>query len=215
MLIWQLPESVYAEEEGVRYELELSHNQNIGFFLDAKPARQWLRAQADGAQVLNMFAYTCAFSVAAIQGGSKHVVNIDMAKGPIAQGQRNHDLNNMMGERVSFLPHDIFRSMRNLEKRGPYDYIVIDPPSRQKKSFEADKDYLRLLKKMSPLMHANTVIIALLNAPYLGEEFLPELFAQALPEYEYTERLNQRDDFPEKDMNCCLKMQVFKPKSQA
>ena len=212
-LYGQLPDTVHAHEQGARYELELTHNQNIGFFLDAKPARQWLRKHAGGAKVLNMFAYTCSFSVAAIQGGAKHVVNIDMAKGPIAQGQRNHDLNGMMDDRSSFLPHDIFRSMRNLEKRGPYDFIVIDPPSRQKKSFEANKDYLRLLRKLPPLLHAKTVILALLNAPYLDDHFLPKLFAEALPHYDYCERLSQRNDFPEQDLSRCLKMQVFTPKN--
>ena len=208
-----IPDQVYAHELGVNYELELSANQNIGFFLDAKPARQWLRKNAIDKRVLNMFAYTCSFSVAALQGlqegNAKHVVNIDMAKGPIAQGQKNHQLNHIDLEKVSFLPHDIFRSMRNLEKRGPYDIIVIDPPSRQRRSFEADKDYVKLLKKLSPLMHEQTQILALLNAPYLDEHFLPQAFAEALPSFKLIKRLTQRDDFPEKDLACCLKMQLF------
>lgn len=211
----KLPEQLIAHELGAKYPVDLSSNQNIGFFLDARPARQWLRAQAENKRVLNMFAYTCSFSVAALQGGAEHVVNIDMAKGPIAQGQKNHALNDFKNDKVSFLPHDVFRSMKNLSKRGPYDLIVIDPPSRQKNSFEANKDYLKLLKKLSPLMHSNTHIVALLNAPYLDEGFLPQIFSEALPHYHLTERLNQRDDFPEKDLSCCLKMQIFSPIEQS
>ena len=215
--IWygELPEQLIAHELGANYPIDLSSNQNIGFFLDAKPARQWVRAKAKDKRVLNMFAYTCSFSVAALQGEAAHVVNIDMAKGPIAQGQKNHALNGFKNDRVSFLPHDIFRSMKNLSKRGPYDIIIIDPPSRQKNSFEANKDYLKLLKKLTPLMHSTTKIVALLNAPYLNESFLPELFSEALPCYEMTERLAQRDDFPEKDLSCCLKMQIFSPIQQS
>lgn len=209
ILYGKLPESLMAHELGANYPIDLALNQNIGFFLDAKPARQWVRAQAKGQRILNMFAYTCSFSVAALQGGAEHVVNIDMAKGPIAQGQKNHALNGFKNDKVSFLPHDVFRSMKNLAKRGPYDIIVIDPPSRQKNSFDANKDYLKLLKKLTPLMHESTQVVALLNAPYLNHNFLPGIFSEALPRYQLSERLAQRGDFPEKDLNCCLKMQIF------
>ena len=62
----ELPEQCFAHEEGVKYALKFSENQNIGFFLDAKPGRQWLRQQAKGKHVLNLFSYTCSFSVAAM-----------------------------------------------------------------------------------------------------------------------------------------------------
>lgn len=207
-----LADKNYAHEEGMRYELNLSQNQNIGFFLDASPARQWLRQHADNKRVLNLFAYTCAFSVAAMQGGAAQVVNIDMAKSAIATGQKNHALNKVDISKVRFLPHDIFRSTRKLQDLGPYDLIVIDPPSRQKGSFEAEKDYGRLLKKLEPMLAEGAMIVACLNAPYLGETFLLELFAEHLPQYEWQERLAQRNDFPEKDINCALKMHIFKAK---
>lgn len=204
-----LPEKTYAWESGMRYELNLSENQNIGFFLDAQPARQWVREHAAGKRVLNLFAYTCSFSVAAMQGGAAGVVNIDMAKSAIATGQRNHALNGLDISRVKFLPHDIFRSTRKLQDLGPYDLVIVDPPSRQKGSFEAEKDYGRLLKKLEPMLAENAMVIACLNAPYLSEDFLLDSFVQSLPAYSLQERLPQRPDFPEKDRNCALKMQVF------
>ncbi len=205
----EMPEKCYAYEEGMRYELNFSTNQNIGFFLDAKPGRQWLREQSKNKRVLNLFAYTCSFSVAAMQGGADSVVNIDMAKSAIATGQRNHALNELDISRVKFLPHDIFRSTRKLENFGSYDLVVIDPPSRQKGSFEAEKDYGRLLAKLKPMLADNAKVLACLNAPYLGEEFLVDLFDEKLPELALVERLPQREDFPEKDLACCLKMQIF------
>lgn len=205
----ELPDKYYAREDGAIYELNFSNNQNIGFFLDARPGRQWLREHAQGKRVLNLFAYTCSFSVAALMGGADRVVNIDMAKGSIATGQRNHALNKLELSRARFLPHDIFRSMRRLENLGPYDRVVIDPPSRQRGSFEAEKDYGRLLAKLRPMLAPGAQVLACLNAPYLGEEFLPEVFAEQLPDYRLVERLPQRDDFPEQDLSRCLKMQCF------
>jgi 23S rRNA (cytosine1962-C5)-methyltransferase len=205
----ELQGDYFAQEDGASYSLNLGDNQNIGFFLDAKPARQWLRGEAADARVLNLFSYTCSFSVAALQACAYSVVNIDMAKGALATGQRNHAKNQLLNSRASFLPHDIFRSTKKLSQFGPYDIVIIDPPSRQKGSFVADKDYGRLLKKLAPMLAGNAQVLACLNAPYLGENFLTDLFAEHLPQLNYVRRLAQREDFPESDLNCCLKMQLF------
>ncbi|GHD16663.1 S-adenosylmethionine-dependent methyltransferase [Halioglobus japonicus] len=197
-----LPEVCFAREAGARYERNFSANQNVGFFLDVRPGRQWLRERAQGKRVLNLFSYTCSFSVVALQGGAAEVINIDMAKSALATGQRNHALNG--------LPPDVFRSTRNLEDLGPYDLVISDPPSRQKRSFEADKDYARLLQQLAPMLAPGAEILACLNAPYLGAAFLPELFEAHLKSCEYVEHLPQREDFPEKDLDCCLKMQAFR-----
>ena len=209
MIYGEIPAVCYALEDGLRYGLNFSHNQNIGFFLDAKPGRQWLRQQAEGKRVLNLFAYTCSFSVSARAGGAAAVVNIDMAGSALAMGQRNHALNQQSLVGLKFLPHEFFRSTKKLASLGPYDVVIIDPPSRQKGSFEADKDYARVLRKLAPMLAPNATILACLNAPYLDDDFLPQLFANNLPEYQLQQRLAQRSDFPEADLSKCLKMQVF------
>ncbi|HEY9034618.1 MAG TPA: class I SAM-dependent methyltransferase [Pseudomonadales bacterium] len=204
-----LPAQCLAKEGDLQFQLNFADNQNIGFFLDARPARDWVRQHAAGKRVLNLFAYTCSFSVAALAGGAQSVVNIDMARAALATGQHNHHLNGLAGRDVHFLPHDVFRSTRKLENLGPYDLVIADPPSRQKGSFEADKDYGKLLRKLAPMLAHDAQILACLNAPYLGADFLPQQFAAALPACTLRERLPQREDFPEQDADCCLKMQVF------
>ena len=93
--------------------------------------RRWVRAQAAGQQVLNLFAYTSAFSVAALQGGAKQVVNVDMSAGAIALGQLNHALNGLQAG-ARFLAHDIFKTWGKITRSGPYHLIIVDPPSFQK-----------------------------------------------------------------------------------
>ena len=46
-----------------------------------KNGRAFVRENAKDKNVLNLFSYTCAFSVAAKLGGARSVVNIDMSKG--------------------------------------------------------------------------------------------------------------------------------------
>ncbi|MFK7733181.1 MAG: class I SAM-dependent methyltransferase, partial [Pseudomonadales bacterium] len=89
----KMPEYVYASENGAKFELNMSGNQNVGFFLDAEPARNWVRKQAMNRKVLNLFAYTGSFSVAAIQGGASKVVNVDMSRSAIRTAQGNHQRN--------------------------------------------------------------------------------------------------------------------------
>lgn len=205
----QMPQQCVAKEHQWQFHLNLAENQNIGFFPDAKPARQWVYQQANNKRVLNLFAYTCSFSIAALKGGAHSVLNMDMAKSALATGQRNHVLNDCDMQKAHFMPHDVFRSTRKLESKGPYDLIILDPPSRQKGSFEAEKDYPRLLSKLRPMLAENVQILACLNAPYLHDDFLPTIFAEHLPELTLQQRLQQREDFPEADQRHCLKMQIF------
>src|SRR3546814_21000772 len=102
--------------------------------------RRWVQEQAQGKRVLNLFAYTCGFSVAAIAGGAEHVVNLDMASAALTRGRENHRLNGHDLSRVSFLGHELFKSWGKVRKLGPYDLIIIDPPSFQQGSFALTRE---------------------------------------------------------------------------
>ena len=102
-------------------------------------------------KVLNLFAYTCAFSVVALQAGARQVVNLDMSHGALAIGQHNHQLNGITAG-ASFLGHDLFTSWGKVNRGGPYDLVISDPPSFQKGSFVATKDYARLMRRLPELL---------------------------------------------------------------
>jgi len=132
--------------------------QNHGLFLDMAEGRRWVRDHAAarstdryGLKVLNLFAYTCAFSVGALQAGARHVVNVDMSHGAIGVGQQNHQLNGITTG-AAFLPHDIFSSWGKITRGGPYGLVIVDPPSYQKGSFVATKDYARLMRRLPDLL---------------------------------------------------------------
>lgn len=103
-------------ENGLKYQLELMKNQNMGLFLDMRYGRKWVQENSNGKPVLNLFAYTCGFSVAAIEGGATQVVNLDMAKASLSRGRDNHRLNQHDLAKVKFLGHDLFKSWGKLKK---------------------------------------------------------------------------------------------------
>ena len=201
------PEHPVAHEAGLRYHLALDRNQNHGFFLDMKPGRDWVRAHASGKRVLNLFSYTCSLSVAAIAGGAKEVINLDMASRALATGRRNHQLNfdQATCSRASYLAHDLFKSWGKLKRGAPYDLIIIDPPSNQGGSFYAEKDYAKIVRRLPDLTHPDSKILACLNAPQLDESFLTDLFS----EYQLDSRLPQAPGFEDLWPQAALKCLVF------
>ncbi|WP_165840010.1 class I SAM-dependent methyltransferase [Motiliproteus coralliicola] len=209
---WLLGEpltELVVTEQGLKYGLQLGRSQNHGLFLDMANGRQWLRQRAQGARVLNLFAYTCGFSVAAVAGGAQTVVNLDMSKGALKRGQQNHQLNDHDLRGVRFLPHELFRSWGKLRKSGPYDRVVIDPPSFQRGSFVASEDYQRVLRRLPELLLPEAELLVCLNDPTIAPGFLIELMQQHCPKATYVERLANPDSFPEQDPNRALKVLRF------
>ena len=205
----KLPAEPTAHESGLRYHLNLDRDQNHGFFLDMKTGRDWVRERADGKSVLNLFAYTCSLSVAAIAGGADSVVNLDMSSRALAVGRMNHQLNfeSERCRRASYLAHNLFKSWGKLRRSGPFDLILIDPPSNQAGSFVAPRDYGKIVRHLGELTKPESQILACLNSPHLGEDFLREQFC----DFVYGERLPGAAGFADRNAESALKCLLFSP----
>jgi 23S rRNA (cytosine1962-C5)-methyltransferase len=201
-----------VSEQGARFRVHVLKGQNHGLFLDMAEGRRWVRELAQAQpklKVLNLFAYTCAFSVAALQAGAKLVVNVDMSHGAMAIGQQNHQLNGL-STGASFLAHDIFKTWGKISRSGPYDLIVVDPPSYQKGSFIATKDYARLMRRLPELLMPSGQALLCLNAPELGLDFLKDQMQEAAPELNFVQRLPNPAVFADVSPERSLKVLVYK-----
>jgi len=200
---------LHAIEHGLKYHIELGQSQNCGLFLDMANGRKWLFEHAKDKNILNLFAYTCAFSVAALAGGAKQVVNIDMAKASLAKGRANHKLNDQDLSRVKFEGVDIFKSYGRLKKHGPYDVLICDPPSFQKGSVNIARDYKKIIKRIPQLASQGADIILCLNSPDLGEDFLLAEVERECPECIFQERIANPEVFIEAEQGKGLKVLRF------
>jgi len=196
-------------EGGLRYRIDLGKKQNNGLFLDMRYGRDWVRTHAQGKRVLNLFAYTCGFSVAAIAGGARHVVNLDMSRAALSRGRDNHRLNGHDLSQVSFLGHDLFKSWGKVINSGPYDLVIIDPPTFQKGSFLLTKDYQRVLRRLPELLTEHGTVLACSNDPATGPDFLIEGVTREAPGLAFVQRLENPPEFPDADPACGLKALVF------
>lgn len=204
-----IPESLYAQRDSLKFSLSLGDKQNLGFFLDMEPGRAWLEKRAQGKKILNLFSYTCAFSAVAVEAGAQKVVNVDMSSKALSVGRKNHQLNGHDSRSYQFLAENILKSWGRIKRPGPYDIIIIDPPSYQPGSFIAEREYHKLVKRIEQLAAPGAEILACLNAPELPEQFLKDVFSEHSPYCEFIERLEPSGDFPDADPNRQLKLLSF------
>ena len=188
-------DNLFVLENTLKYSINFS-NRNIGIFPDMKIGREYIKSISKDKNVLNLFSYTCAFSVCSIAGGAKQVINVDMAKGALSTGRLNHNINNQDTKKVKFLPYNILKSWSRIRKNAPYDIIIIDPPSFQKGSFAATKDYEKIVKKLNELASENAIVLSCLNAPELDTNFIKKLFEKNAAEFKYVRRLDNLESFP-------------------
>ncbi|RRJ82392.1 class I SAM-dependent methyltransferase [Aestuariirhabdus litorea] len=210
VLLGELQPQPIVIEAGARYQLELGKQQNSGLFLDMATGRQWLREHSEGARVLNLFAYTCAFSVVAMLGGAQRVVNLDMSQRSLQKGWINHRLNGIDLGRVEFLPHDLLKSWGKLKRKGPFDRVIVDPPSFQKGSFEAERHYQKVVARLPELLAPGGEVLLCLNDPDLGVDFVQQAVKGAGDALGFVRRIETGEDFPEQDTNKGLKLLLYR-----
>ena len=209
IVVGELNDNVFVIENGMKIKLNLLSNRNSGYFPDMKNGREFIKKHAKDKKILNLFSYTCAFSVAAVLGGASSVSNIDISKGALSIGRANHHLNNLNMRGVSFHPYNILKSFSRIKKKGPYDLIIIDPPTFQRGSFEATKDYIKIITKLPQIASDNSTLLACLNSPDLDSEFIKQLIKEWAPSFKFSHRLENVAEFASIDEDRSLKNLVF------
>jgi len=121
------PVEIYEGE--LKYLVDVVGGQKTGFFLDQRHNRDAIRDLAAGKSVLDCFAYTGGFSIAALHGGAKDVLALEISAAAIQMATTNLEINKYPVDRVQFEVADVFKYLRQLRDRGrTYDMVILDPP---------------------------------------------------------------------------------------
>ena len=212
LLLGEAVSNTVVSEQGLNYHIEFGKAQNSGLFLDMSNGRAWLRLHAQDKNVLNLFAYTCAFSLSAIAGGASKTVNIDLSKASLSKGRENHQLNELakkQGKKIVFEGVDIFKSNSRIKKYGPYDILVCDPPSFQKGSVNIERDYAKIIRRIPQWMNAGATLMLCLNSPDLDDNFLKAEVARECPDCKFEQRIENPEVFKEAHEGKGLKVLIF------
>ena len=121
------PPLVRIQEHGLTFVVDLRRGQKTGFFLDQRANRRFASALAQGASVLNCFAYSGAFSVYALSGGASKVVSLDASKAALELAEQNLALNGFDPGATELLKGDAFSYLKECE--STFGLVVLDPPS--------------------------------------------------------------------------------------
>jgi 23S rRNA (cytosine1962-C5)-methyltransferase len=160
-----------AREDGLAYLIRPGEGLNAGLFPDMREGRGRVRAWAAGRRVLNCFAYTCGFGVAASAGGATRVLNLDLSKNALTWGQENYRLNGLTPDPHDFVFGDVFDWLARLARRGErFDLVILDPPgfSRAKsRTFSAAHDYAGLVELAARVLAADGLLLACCNVAEL------------------------------------------------
>ncbi|MBI3182474.1 MAG: class I SAM-dependent rRNA methyltransferase [Myxococcales bacterium] len=177
-------EALVVREEGLAFEIRPPNGLSVGLYLDSREARRFVREHAGGRTVLNCFAYTCGFGVAALAGGATRAVNVDLSRRALEWGRRNAELNALPEGRSDYLAGDVMEWLSRLRKRGEaFDLLVLDPPSfatSGKRPFSAARDYGRLLELAEKVVARGGLILASCNLTSLRRRELERTVLGAL-----------------------------------
>ncbi|WP_434042582.1 MULTISPECIES: class I SAM-dependent methyltransferase [Sorangium] len=139
------PEEFTVLEHGLPFKVRLGDGLSTGIFLDQRENRRRVRELARGARVLNLFAYTGAFTVAAVAGGARESVTVDVSRGAIAWARDNLDAIGADPAAHVVVEADVFPWLKAAAQAGQrFDLIVLDPPSfatTKKSRFSAASDF--------------------------------------------------------------------------
>ncbi|MBV9173932.1 MAG: class I SAM-dependent rRNA methyltransferase [Chloroflexi bacterium] len=202
--LWGEPrEVVEIVENGVRYEIRVAIGLSVGLFLDMREVRAWIREQAHGKRVLNLFAYTCAFGVCAMLGGAERGLNLDLSKSYLEWGRANYALNGLAAEARDFVYGDALDWLTRFGRRGEqFDLVIVDPPSfstSRTAAFSVERDYARLATLAAQVVAPAGMLLAATNHAGTSDQRFDGWLEAALTAAERRSRLVRRWHEPQPD----------------
>lgn len=154
-------------EYGLQFRVNLTDYLDTGLFLDHRETRRLVASMAAGKRLLNLFSYTCSFSVHAAAEGALFTKSVDLSNTYVEWGRKNFLLNALPLANNLIVREDCLQFLE--KEREVYDLIVIDPPtiSRSKKMdrmFDIQKDYPFLISKALKLLSQKGTLIFSTNS---------------------------------------------------
>jgi 23S rRNA (cytosine1962-C5)-methyltransferase len=178
------PAPLLVAEGALRFSVWLGEGLSTGLFVDQRANRELVASLARGARVLNLFAYTCSFSVAAAKSGAKQVVSVDLSGRALERGRENFRANGLDPERHRFVRADVVDWLARARRRGDrFDLVVLDPPSfgtAKRGTFDVARRYRAVAADALSLLSPGGRLLAITNHRKTSPERLRKLLHEAL-----------------------------------
>jgi len=168
------------KEHDAWYSIDLTLNRDASLYLDTRNLRKWIIENLKGKTVLNTFAYTGSFGVAAYKGGASRVVQIDLNLEFLNIAKTSYMLNGIPIRKGEFIARDFFEQVSNLKRtKILFDCVLIDPPffsATPRGRVDQVHESARLINKVRPLINDGGYLVAINNALFVsGQEYMQTL----------------------------------------
>ena len=172
-----------AAENHLKFAIDFGAGYSAGLFVDQRENRRFV-SQLKPIRLLNCFAYTCSFSVAAATSGGR-TVNVDLSKKSLQRGRHNFVLNGLSPEGHQFITDDVRPVLRRLARRSErFDVIILDPPTfsqtKRGAAFHVEKDFEELIVVAMEVADRNARVLLSTNCETLNEQSLERMARYAL-----------------------------------
>lgn len=161
------PGDVRVQERKMGMLVRPHEGPDVGLYADMREVRAWLDPYWGGTTVLNTFAYTGAFSVAAALGGASEVTTVDLSPYYLERAEANFRTNELDPSRHVFIEADTFKALdRFRRKEVTFDRVILDPPSFSHSDagrWSAARDYPRLVSAAAKVVAPGGWLIAATN----------------------------------------------------
>lgn len=192
-----------ANGRTVRLLVDVRHGHKTGAYLDQRENRRHVAERCSGARVLNLFAFTGAFSVHAVAGGASSVVNVDSSSDALKRSERIAARNGM-SDRIEHSRDNVFELLRKLHAQEQrFDVVIVDPPklvrsaSKVTRGTRAYKDVNRLaLSLLRPGGYLATFSCSGLVSAELFQKVVFSAAIESGRDAQIIERFTQADDHP-------------------
>lgn len=177
------PAELVVEENGMRFGVWLGDGLSTGLFTDQRDNRARVRAFCRGERMLNLFAYTCSFTVAAALGGAIETVSVDLSNRALERGRENLARNGIAPDGHRFIREDALTYLTRASRRGErFGVVVLDPPSfgtSGGKTFSVVRDYARAAELSLSVLAPRGRLLAVTNHRKTSSGELEELVRHA------------------------------------
>lgn len=178
-----------ACEWGISYQFDLSGNAT-GLYLDQRDNRRWIAENAFGS-VINLFCYTCAFSIcAATNCAVTSTTNIDASPAALKKGRANFERNGIDLQGHRFIKEDVIKYLSKCVQNGiKFDTVICDPPSfgRFGKSvFSLEDDLCDLLSLCCQIAAPGALMLFSINHRKIRLSKLRSAFREAVRRLEHS-----------------------------
>jgi 23S rRNA (cytosine1962-C5)-methyltransferase len=170
-------------EGAMRFGIDFGGGYSAGLFLDQRHNRALVR-RVQPKRLLNCFAYTCSFSVAAALGGGR-TLSIDLSARALDRGRDNFRENGLDPAGHLFLAQDVLAALPPLlERNERFDMIILDPPTFSRglhgQAFHVERDLEPLLQAALDLTTGSGRILLSTNAHKMADRDLEGIARRCL-----------------------------------